>query len=168
MSPPLRHKRDRLSPGLRDLAPRSGLALTFGVAIARAGSSSAWSPCHSCPITRTASLLRSQAYASRRSLSAANSAPAMNQPSITSSARIIAIATGLLLLVPLFAMRFTSEVRWGPGDFVVAAILLFGAGMVYTLAARLASSKFSRLLIGLLVLVALLTVWAELAVGLFS
>lgn len=92
----------------------------------------------------------------------------MNQPSITSSARIIAIATGLLLLVPLFAMRFTSEVRWGPGDFVVAAILLFGAGMVYTLAARLASSKFSRLLIGLLVLVALLTVWAELAVGLFS
>ncbi len=92
----------------------------------------------------------------------------MKQPTIATSARAIAVATGLLLLVPLVAMRFSTEVNWGPGDFVVAAALLFGSGMLYALGASLVSSKFKRLLIGIAVLATLLTVWAELAVGLFS
>ena len=35
----------------------------------------------------------------------------------------------VLLLVPLVAMQFTREVRWGLADFIVAGALLFGAGL---------------------------------------
>ena len=40
----------------------------------------------------------------------------------------VALGTGLLLLVPAPAMLFTSEVAWGPGDFVVAGVLFFRGG----------------------------------------
>jgi len=79
----------------------------------------------------------------------------------------VAAATLLLLLVPLVAMQFTSEVSWGPGDFLAAAALLFTAGMAYTVCARYVHTTKQRALVGFGVLVILATVWAELAVGLF-
>ena len=45
----------------------------------------------------------------------------------------LAIATALLLLVPLVAMQFTQEVNWTFLDFLFMGTLLFGTGMVYLL-----------------------------------
>jgi len=79
----------------------------------------------------------------------------------------VALVTALLLMVPLVAMQFTSEVRWGPGDFLVAGCLLFGTGVGMVFIARHVKRKSHRVaLMGLLAL-ALLAVWAELAVGIF-
>lgn len=79
----------------------------------------------------------------------------------------VALLTGLLLLIPAAAMRFTEEVSWGPGDFVVAAVLLLAAGVAVVLATRLRSRAHRFGVIGL-VTFGLLVVWAELAVGLFD
>jgi hypothetical protein len=80
----------------------------------------------------------------------------------------IALATALLLLIPAVAMQFTKEVSWGPGDFVVAAVLLFGAGLVTVLGLRHVRGVAGGAALVLGVACALALVWAELAVGLFS
>ena len=45
----------------------------------------------------------------------------------------VAALTAALLLLPAVARLYTTEVNWGPGDFVAAAALLFGAGMALLL-----------------------------------
>jgi len=52
------------------------------------------------------------------------------------AAAMTATLTAALLMVPLVAMQFTTEVNWGIGDFAVAGALIFSAGMGYHLAAR--------------------------------
>lgn len=91
----------------------------------------------------------------------------MKRSSLFCSSINVAAVTGLLLLVPFIAMRFSSEVTWSAGDFAVAGALLFGAGMTYVVAARRAQSSVRRIQIALFVLVILGVVWAELAVGIF-
>lgn len=78
----------------------------------------------------------------------------------------IAAATGLVLLMPLVAMQFSADVVWKLSDFVVMGILLFGAGSVFVLAARLLPKR--RLAVGIVVAIALLWLYVELAVGLFT
>lgn len=73
----------------------------------------------------------------------------------------------VLLLTPAIAMQFTSEVAWGPGDFIVAAGLLGLTGIGLELAARVPGSSFRRLAIAGAILGLLLIVWIELAVGIF-
>ncbi len=80
----------------------------------------------------------------------------------------IALIPALVLLVPLVAMQFTDEVVWGPGDFIVAWVLLAGAGLVYKLATRQAGHVAYRIAAGLAVATALFLVWANLAVGLIG
>ena len=80
----------------------------------------------------------------------------------------IALATGLILLVPLVAMQFTDEVNWTVADFVVIGVLLFGTGLVFVLAARRVRKKEHRIAIGVVLAAALLWIWVELAVGLFT
>jgi len=48
----------------------------------------------------------------------------------------VALATAVILAVPLLAMLFTDGVDWGVFDFVFAAVLLGGTGLVLELAAR--------------------------------
>jgi hypothetical protein len=79
----------------------------------------------------------------------------------------IALATCLILLVPLVAMQLTDAVNWNIMDFVVMGSLLFGAGSIFILAARKAPRKYWPA-IGVVVVAALLYVWAELAVGIFT
>ncbi len=78
----------------------------------------------------------------------------------------VALATGFVLLVPLLAMRFTDEVAWTLLDFVTAGTLVFGAGLVFVLAAR-TMPKY-RGLTGIAIPVTLIYVWVELAVGIFT
>ncbi len=80
----------------------------------------------------------------------------------------IAVGTGLVLLLPLVAMQFTNEVAWGAGDFIVAGVLLFGAGLGYNVVARKFSIVAYRRAVALTIATALLLVWVNLAVGIIG
>ena len=78
----------------------------------------------------------------------------------------VALVTGFVLLVPLLAMRLTDEVAWTLVDFVAAGTLVFGAGLVFVLASRTVPKY--RAITGIVLAVALIYVWVELAVGIFT
>ena len=78
----------------------------------------------------------------------------------------IALVTLFILSIPLVAMQFTREVKWDLADFIIVGILLFGAGMLYEFLA--VKMPRHRLVIGIAVVVTVLLVWAELAVGIFD
>lgn len=80
----------------------------------------------------------------------------------------VALATALLLLVPAIAMQFTREVSWGPGDFVVAGLLLFGAGALGVVGFKHIRSTGFRAALVVGIGLGLALIWAELAVGVFS
>lgn len=73
-----------------------------------------------------------------------------------------------ILLVPLIAMQFTNEVDWDAFDFTIVGVLLFGTGLVCELILRTVKNVKTRILICGLVLIGLLLIWAELAVGIFG
>ena len=81
---------------------------------------------------------------------------------------LIALGTVLILLLPLVAMQFSDDVVWSAGDFIVAGALLFGTGIAFELLARRTSSPVRRAVLGVVLLAALLFVWAQLAVGVFG
>lgn len=81
---------------------------------------------------------------------------------------LLALATGLILLIPLVAMQLSSEWNWGLADFIIIGALLFGSGSIFILLARKVRSTMQRLAIGVAVLAAVLYIWAELAVGIFT
>lgn len=80
----------------------------------------------------------------------------------------VAAATALLLLVPAIAMQFTPEVSWGPGDFVVAGVLLFGTGALGVLGFNRIKGTGRRVALVVGLAIGLALVWAELAVGLIT
>lgn len=80
----------------------------------------------------------------------------------------ILIGATALLAVPAIAMIFTSEVKWTSSDFIIAAVLLFGTGLVIEVVLRKVKSKTSRIIFCAGILLILLLVWAELAVGIFG
>lgn len=84
--------------------------------------------------------------------------------------RLLAIVIGvaLLLMIPLIAMQFTSEVNWDGFDFLVMGVLLLGTGLTCELVLRKVKKLEHRLALCGVVLVALFLVWAELAVGIFG
>jgi hypothetical protein len=64
-------------------------------------------------------------------------------------------------------MQFSPEVKWGPFDFAVAGVLLFGSGLTYELVARKMGRIAYRAAAGIAVVTALL-VWLNLAVGIIG
>lgn len=79
----------------------------------------------------------------------------------------VAIATMAILSIPLIAMQFSDEWDWQLPDFIIMGILLFGTGFAFVHVARVTPRKY-RVAIGIAFFVALLYVWAELAVGIFT
>jgi len=73
-----------------------------------------------------------------------------------------------LLLVPLIAMQFTTEVNWNLMDFIIAGAILFGASLGIEFILRKLKSKKGRIILTLTLLTALFLIWIELAVGIFS
>jgi hypothetical protein len=57
----------------------------------------------------------------------------------------VVLVTAALLLVPFVAMQFTDEVAWGAFDFVFAAILLGGAGLLIERAMRRPRNRVPRI-----------------------
>ena len=89
---------------------------------------------------------------------------------ITRNKRIISIIITIIfiLLIPLVAMQFTDEVKWGAEDFIVIGMLLFSVGFVYEAVARRLENDRHRLIFGSVCMVGVLLVWVELAVGIFD
>ncbi|GAB4018590.1 hypothetical protein [Spirosoma koreense] len=73
-----------------------------------------------------------------------------------------------LLFIPLLAMQFTTEVNWTLSDFIVAGILLYGTGLLCELVLRKVTRFEYRIALCAILLITLLLVWAELAVGIFG
>ena len=80
----------------------------------------------------------------------------------------IVLAVAILLLIPLIAMQFTSEVDWKPFDFIVMGILLLGTGLLCELVIRNVKRTRHRIIICGALLATFFLVWAELAVGIFG
>lgn len=80
----------------------------------------------------------------------------------------IIITSGILLLIPLIAMQFTTEVNWNVGDFAVAAALFLGVGLALEFVLRKVKSTNGRIAIALSILVLFCLLWVELAVGIFG
>lgn len=80
----------------------------------------------------------------------------------------ILLAAAALLLIPFVAMQFTPEVQWSGFDFVVAGVLLLGTGLLIEGVLRLVKKLSHRILLCAGVLLCLLLIWAELAVGIFG
>ena len=80
----------------------------------------------------------------------------------------ILITVVVLLLIPLIAMLFTKEVSWTLSDFVAAGMLLLGTGLMCELVLRKVKKTKYRIAIVAVILVVLMLIWAELAVGLFG
>lgn len=76
------------------------------------------------------------------------------------------IIAAFVLLLPVVAMPFARGVDWTASDFVVAAVLLFGALGAYELAARKADNAAYRAGVGVAIAAALLLTWVNAAVGL--
>ena len=79
---------------------------------------------------------------------------------------LIALATGSILLIPLVAIQFSKDWDWKLNDFVIIGALLLGFGSMFVIVARRAPKHWG--LIGIMCVVTLLYVWAELAVGIFT
>jgi len=81
---------------------------------------------------------------------------------------IIVLATLALLSVPLIAMQFSDDVKWGLEDFIVAGGLLLGTGLLWEFSTRDLKDRRQKVIIGLALLAVLAVVWVELAVGIFD
>ena len=93
----------------------------------------------------------------------------MNQQrKINKSVMHVALATLGILLIPLVAMQFSDEVKWGVLDFVIAGILLFGTGLSYVVLSRLTSNIINKLAYASAVGTTFLLIYINLAVGLIG
>ena len=82
--------------------------------------------------------------------------------------KFILLTIEFLLLIPLIAMKFTNEVNWTLFDFVVAGFLLLGTGLIFDLVIRKIKNIKFRIAISVVLLIVLLLIWAEFAVGIFG
>jgi hypothetical protein len=89
---------------------------------------------------------------------------------VKSNIRLIAIllCIALLLLIPLIAMQFTSDVVWSSFDFISATILLLSAGLSIELILRKIKTTKFRIMAFVVLVLFLFLIWAELAVGIFG
>lgn len=74
----------------------------------------------------------------------------------------------VILLIPAIAMQFTDEVNWTTVDFLVAAIVLYGFGFIFEIAARKLKDQRQKILFYSLLLALLLLLYLELAVGILG
>lgn len=89
---------------------------------------------------------------------------------ITKNKRLIGIVLTvvLLLFIPLIAMQFSDQWDWNLPDFIGMGVLLLGTGLLCEFVMRKVKKIGHRILICGVILLALLLIWAELAVGIFG
>jgi hypothetical protein len=74
----------------------------------------------------------------------------------------------LVLLMPLIAMQFSTNVNWDVFDFIIAGTLLFGTSLLLELVLRKINKKHYRVILFLIIISLLILTWIELAVGIFG
>ena len=89
---------------------------------------------------------------------------------ITQNKRLVSIvlAVPFLLLIPLILNQFSDGDDWSVGDFIIMGGLLLGTGLMIEFVLRKVKNIEHRLATCGGIVVVLLLVWAELAVGVFS
>jgi Kef-type K+ transport system membrane component KefB len=80
----------------------------------------------------------------------------------------ILIGSALILLIPLVAMQFSDEVDWGIFDFIIIGALLISTGFTYEILETNLKTPTQRAVLAILLLAALLLIWAEIAVGIIG
>jgi uncharacterized membrane protein len=65
-------------------------------------------------------------------------------------------------------MQFTNEVNWSIMDFLIAGVLLFGTGLTIEFVLRKVKTRKNRILVCGIIILLLLLLWTELAVGIFG
>lgn len=81
---------------------------------------------------------------------------------------IWAVVVALVLLIPVVGMQVSDEWDWSPFDFIFAAVVLFGAALVYELVAGRGGTAAYRAATGIAVATALVLVWINAAVGIIG
>jgi hypothetical protein len=79
-----------------------------------------------------------------------------------------ALITLGLLLIPLVAMQFSSEVNWDHADFVIMGILIFITSLAFNYVKGKIKNNSKRIVVSALIILGFIYVWAELAVGIFT
>ncbi|MEX0662963.1 MAG: hypothetical protein WEA58_02075 [Balneolaceae bacterium] len=88
--------------------------------------------------------------------------------SLFRSIAMLAVSTGLLLLIPLIAMQFSNDVVWTLSDFIFAGTLLFGTGLTYKLITRKSGEIIFRMAVGFALFTGFFLIWSNLAVGIIG
>lgn len=81
---------------------------------------------------------------------------------------LVALATVVILMIPLIAMQFSDEVDWSLADFVIMGVLIFVTGSSYVALSRKMPNVVYKLAMAFAIGSAFLMVWANLAVGLIG
>ena len=81
---------------------------------------------------------------------------------------VFLLSVPILLLIPLVAMQFTTEVNWSLSDFIIMGGLLTTAALMMEFIIRKVKNKKYLLAWVFTVLIAFFLIWAELAVGIFG
>jgi hypothetical protein len=79
-----------------------------------------------------------------------------------------AIAILSILMIPLVAMQFTSEVNWSLSDFIIMGIILFSIGLAYELIVRKSEKTVYRAAFGVALAGVFLLLWVNGAVGIIG
>lgn len=78
------------------------------------------------------------------------------------------LLAALVLCIPLVAMQFTNEVNWSAGDFIVAAVIIGGIGLMAEFLVRISRDGYYRAGAACALAAVFLTVWSNLAVGIIG
>ncbi|WBV59762.1 hypothetical protein PFY12_11910 [Chryseobacterium camelliae] len=81
---------------------------------------------------------------------------------------LIFAVPALLLAAAFFCNLFVEGFNWSLPDFIIAGILLFGTAFVINLVVHSQKTLLFKLIISGIVLLILLLIWIELAVGIFG
>lgn len=82
-------------------------------------------------------------------------------------ATVFAVTAGVLL-IPLIAMQFNTDVKWDLLDFSIAGVLITATGLLIVWASRKITKTSHRIAVILTLLATLLLIWAHLAVGIID
>lgn len=74
----------------------------------------------------------------------------------------------LLMMVPMVGMRVSDEWKWSPGDFVFAAVMIGGTGLLFELAVRSSKHWAYRVGAAVALVATFLLIWINAAAGIIG
>jgi len=80
----------------------------------------------------------------------------------------LAVIVLAILLIPFVGMQLHADVAWSMADFVLATLILYGAGVIYEIIRTILTTSRQRMLVGIGLAVIVFVGWVELAVGVFG